>query len=271
MSAFGLLNGNEITLDAEHTLSVLIEALRESDRKLDTFNLLSNDRPSFELFSMSRREFNDTHEPRFKYVSESPASVTADALWNAFRGDNNQIRLRAIDLMHGLREFNMSGLNLGCSDIVALDRWSHSLEPIVAFAYRLEELNITPSVSSAVGGNNQRLNLSSILHDSASFKNLRHITLQHLESPEPLLVALFTGCSRTLVTVALLYVHVSRSGSWSEVFRKLRSADFNVLYDFVLIDCGGVKHVVRAQRYLKRITDKDPVAESNEKQNDDSD
>ena len=31
MSAFGLLNGNEVTLDSEYTLPVLIEALGESD------------------------------------------------------------------------------------------------------------------------------------------------------------------------------------------------------------------------------------------------
>ena len=272
MLAFGLLNGNEVTFDAEYTLSVLIEALRESDRRLDTFNLTSYDRASFELFSLSRRDFNDRHEPRFKYVSESPANVTIKALWNAFRGgDDNQIRLRAIHLMSRLRVFNMSGLEIDCNELFAFERWSNVLEPIVAFASRLEELSISPNVSGAVGGDDPQLSLSSILHDSASFKHLRYVTLQHIESPEPLLVALFTGCSRTLVNAALLYVRVSGSGSWSEVLRKSRNADFDVLYDFVLLHCGEVKDVVRAQRYLKRITNKDPIAESNEKQNDDSD
>ena len=271
MSAFGLLNGNEVTLNAEYTLSVLIEALRESDRGLHTFNLLSDDRPPFELFSLSRREFNDRHETRFKYVSESPANVTAQALWNAFRGDNHEIRFRAIHLMDGLREFNMSGLEIGSSDSTALARWSQSLEPIVAFAHRLEELSIMPNVSRAGGGDGQRLNLLSILRGSIRFSCLRHVTLQHIASPEVLLVALFTGCSRTLVTVALLHVRVSSSGSWSDVLRKSRNAEFNVLYDFVLLHCGEAKGVVRAQSYLKRITDKDPIAECNEKQNDDSD
>ena len=272
MSAFGLLNGNEVTLDAEYTLSVLIEALRESDRELDTFNLTSDESPPLEFFSLSRRNFNDRHEPRFKYVSESPANVTAKAVWSAFRGgDDNKIRLRAIHLMSRLRVFNMSGLEIDSNDLSAFGRWSLSLEPIVAFAFRLEELSIMPSSSGALGGDDQALNLSSILHDSAEFRHLRHVTLQHIESPELLLVTLFTGCSRTLVNAALFYVRVSGSGSWSDVFRKLRKADFNELYGFVLVDCGEAKDVIRAQRYLKRITNKDPTAKSNEKQNDDSD
>ena len=271
MSAFGLLNGNEVTFDAEYTLSVLIEALRESDRKLDTFNLTSNDRPSFELFSQSRRDFNNRHETRFKYVSESPANVTANALWNAFRGDNNEIRIRAIQLMRKLREFNMSGLEIESNDLFALDRWSQSLEPIVAFAYGLEELNIIPSLSGIAEVDNHHLNLSSILRGSARFSRLRYLTFQHIESPEPLLVTLFKECSRTLITVALLHVRISSGGSWSDVLRESRNADFNVLNNFALLHCGEAKDVVRAERYLKRITNKDPIAESNEEQNDDSD
>ena len=272
MLAFGLLNGNEVTRDAEYTLSVLIEALHESDRKLDTFNLFSDDGPSLHLFSVSRRDFNDRHEPRFKYVSESPANVTAKALWDAFRGgDDNKPRFRAMHLMRRLREFNMSGLEIDCNDSFVFERWSHSLEPIVAFADRLEELSIAPTTSGAVVRSDQNLNLSSILNDSSSFKFLRYITLRHVESPESLLVALFTQCSRTLVNVALFYVRVSRGGSWSDVLRKSRNADFNVLYDFLLLHCGEAKDVIRAQRYLKRITDKDPIAESSEEQNDDSD
>ena len=270
MSAFGLLNGNEVTRDAEYTLSVLVETLRESDRKLNTFNLVYDDRPSFELFCRSRTIFNDRHETRFKYVSDSPANVTAKALWNAFRGDSNDIRLRAIQLMSGLREFNTSGLEIGCCDLFALNCWSRSLEPILACAYGLEELSISPDVSRAGGGDDKRLNLSYILRGSNRFTLLRHLTLQHIGSPEPLLVTLFTGCSRTLVTVALLYVHVSSRGSWSDVLRKSRKADFNVLSNFVLLHCGEVKDVVRAERYLKRITDKDPIAESSENQDEDS-
>lgn len=269
MSAFGLLNGNELTRDAEYTLNVLIEALRESDRELDTFNLFSDDRPPLGFFSVSRSSFNYTHGPRFKYVSESPANVTVQAMWNAFQGgDDNKTRLRAIDLMRTLREFRIDGVEIDCNELFVFDRWSHSLEPIVSFAYGLEHLSIAPSVSRLVGENN--LHLSSILHDSTDFKHLRYITLKHVESPEPLLVALFTRCSRTLVGVALLYVRLSGSGSWSDVLRKSRNADFKVLDDFVLIECGGAKDVVRAQRYLKRLTDTDPTVKSKKKQNDDS-
>ena len=269
MLAFRLLNGNEVTRDAEYTLPILIEALCESDRELDTFNLVSDDSPSFELFSASRSDFNDRHEPCFKYVSESPAKVTAKALSDAFRGgDDNIIRCRVIDLMSRLRAFNMSGLEIDCNELFALLRWSNSLEPIVAFASRLEELTIVPTV---VERYSQRLDLSSILHGSIHFSHLRYLTLRHVESPESLLVALFKGCSRTLVNVSLLYVRISGRGSWSDVLRKSRDADFDVLYDFVLLHCGEVKDVVRAQSYLKRITDKDPITESNEKQDDDSD
>ena len=277
MLAFGLLNGNEVTLDAEYTLRVLMEALSESDRKLDTFSLVPDESPSSELFCPLRIMFNEKHEPRFKYVSEYPTTVTAQALWNAFQGNNDGTRLRAIELMKRLREFKMIRFEIGCDDFFTLEQWSHSLEPIVAFASRLEELKIIPWVSrnvrdesGNVRGESQVLNLSHILRGSARFRCLRYVTLEHVESPDSLLVALFAGCSRTLVDVMLLYVRVSSGGSWSEVFRKLRNADFNVLYAFGLLHCGEVKGAVRAQRYLKRITDKNPIDESNEKQNGDS-
>lgn len=271
MSAFGLLNGNEVTLDSEYTLPVLIEALSESERKLDKFNLVSDESTSFELFCMSRRTFNDSHEPRFKYISEPPTNVTAKAFWNAFHGDNGTIRQKVITLMSRLREFNMIGLKIDSNDVIAFHQWSNALEPIVAFSSRLEELSICPNVSGTLGGNGQRLHLSSILHESIYLRRLQYLTLEHVESPESLLVELFTKCSCSLVHVALLYVRITSSGSWSDIFRKARNAEFKVLHDFVLLHCGEAKDVVRAQRYLKRITDKDPIVECNENQNDDSD
>ena len=268
MSAFGLLNGDEVTLDAEYTLPVLMEALSESDRELDTFNLFSNESSSFDVYCESRRSFNDRHEPRFKYVSESPAPVTCEAFWKAFQAGNDEFQ-RTSQLMERVRVFNMMGIEIGCDDLATLDHWSYSLVPLVAFSPHLEELGIMPSVNILGRREAQRLNLSYILTGKATSTWLRFITLEYVESPEPLLVALFTGSSRTLVTVKLLFVRITSGGRWSEVFRKLRNADFKVLCGFVLLHCGGTKGVVRAQRYLKRITDKDPIAESNEKQSDD--
>ena len=89
---------------------------------------------------------------------------------------------------------------------------------------------------------------------------------------------MFTRNSGSLAHVALYYVRITSSGSWSDVFRKVRKAEFKVLENFVLIQCGeanGVvrgqneaKGIVRAQTYLKRITDECPVAECNENQED---
>ena len=268
MSAFGLLNGDEVTFDAEYTLPVLMEALSESDRELDTFNLLSNESSSCDLYCESRSSFNDKHEPRFEYVSESPAHVTSEAFWKAFQASNNKFHQTG-QLMSRVRVFNMIGMEIGCDDLATLDHWSYSLVPLVAFAPHLEELGIMPSVNILDSRENQRLNLSYILTGKVRSTWLRFITLKYVKSPEPLLVTLFTESSRTLVTVKLLCVRITSGGRWSEVFRKLRNADFNVLYDFVLLHCGGAKGVARAQRYLKRITDKDPLAESNEKQSDD--
>ena len=271
MSAFGLLNGDEVTFDAEYTLPILMEALSESDPELDTFDLLSNQSPSFKLSCLSRSDYNDRNKTRFKYVSASPACVTAAAFWNAFLGDDDNTRLQATNFTSRLRVFNMMGLDIGRGGASVLDQWSFSLESIVGFAPSLEELGIMPIVNRPLRRNYQRLNLAKILPDSARFSCLRFVTLENIESPEPLLVALFAGCSRTLVNVKLQYVSIFNRGSWSEVLRKLRNADFEVLDDFVLFHCGEAKDVVRAQPYLKRITDKDPIAESVEKQNDDSD
>ena len=269
MSAFGLLNGNEVTLDSEYTLPVLIEALSESERQLSVFNLVSVESTPFELYCMSRRRFNDKHEPRFKYVSESPVNVTTTAIGNAFCGGSIEMRQKVIRLMRELRVFTMSGLRTDRIDNIPFDRWSRSLEPIVAFASGLEELDITAKVTPE--GDHQQLHLPSIIHDTTSFRHLRYLRLEHVVSPEPLLIKLFTGCSRSLFSVVLLDVRVTGGGSWSDVFRKSRNADFNTLYDFRLLHCGGAKGLVYAQNYLKRLTSKDPIAECNEKQNDDSD
>ena len=279
MSAFGLLNGNEITLDSEYTLPILIEALSESERKLDKFNLVSDDDGiPFELFCMSRKTFNYSHEPRFKYVSEAPKNITTQAFLNAFQGDYSRSRQKVITLMRGLREFNMTGVEIDNNDFLGFRQWSTTLEPIVAFAYRLEELDISPYLSRIPKRNDQRLYLSSILHRSISHSDLKSLTLQHAESPESLLVELFTKCSSSLVQVALFYVRITSSGSWSDVFWKARKAEFKVLENFVLVQCdeaNGVvrgqneeKDVVRAHNYLRRITDECPVAECNENQDD---
>ena len=271
MSAFRLLNGNEVTLDSEYTLPVLVEALSESERTLDIFNLVSDDdNTSIDLYCMSRRDFNDKHQPHFKYASETPANVTVKAFWKAFHRDS-KIRQKVIRLMEKLRQFTMSGLEMDCSDLFVFDQWSCSLEPVVASASNLEELVISPRVSETFSGDTPKLSLSSILYDSTRFHNLRSLTLKHVQSTESLLVALFMGCSCSLISAALLHVRVTGSGSWSGVFRQLRTANFDVLYDFVLLHCGEAKGVVRAQDYLKRITNKDPIAECNEKQNNDSD
>lgn len=271
MSAFGLLNGNEITLDSEYTLPVLIEALSESERQLDRFSLVCDESSSFELYSSSRRDFNDNHEPRFKYVSESPLNVTATAFMNAFDRYNEEVRQKVIRLMRNLREFNMSGLKIDRTDVFTTDRWSCSLEPIVAFAFCLEKLYIAPTVSGTPGRNHPKLRLSTILHDTVYIRRLRYLRLEHVESPEPLLIKMFMEWSCSLISVALLYVRVTGGGSWSDVFRKSRNADFNTLYDFRLLHCGGTKGLVCAENYLKRLTSKDPIAECNEKQNDDAD
>lgn len=272
MSAFGLLNGNEVTFDSEYTLPVLIEALSESDRKLDKFNLVSNDSPSFfELFDMSRRTFNDSHETRFKYISEPPTNVTAKAFWNAFHGEDGRTRQKVISLMCRLREFNMIGLKIDSNDLIGFYHWSGALEPIVAFSSGLEELSICPHVSGSLAGNYQHLDLSIVLHSTVYLRHLQCLKLEHVESPESLLVELFTNCSRSLVYVALVYVRITGSGSWSDVFRKARNAEFRVLHDFVLLLCDEAKGVVRAQKYLKRITDKCPIDECNENESDDSD
>ena len=128
-----------------------------------------------------------------------------------------------------------------------------------------------PERSGYPVGNDQHLYLSSILHESTWFPHFRDLTLEYVESPETLLVGVFTRCSCSLVSVALLYVRIASSGSWSDVLRKARNSDFKVLYQFLLFDCGEARGVVPAQDYLKRTTDKDPIAERIENGNDDSD
>lgn len=262
MSTFGLLNGSEITLDSEYTLPLLMEALSEAGRKLDIFKLVSDEGTPWKLFCDSRTTFNESHEPRFRYVSSSPTNVTATALLKAFLSENWTIREKMVILISSLRVFNMSGLTMDSNHFI---EWSDALAPIVAHASSLEGLSIMPNATRNPEANGQRLHLSSILHESTHLRRLQYLTLKNVNSPDSLLVELFTRSSASLVDVTLLYVQITGSKSWSGVFRKLRNVEFKVLKSFVLLDCGEAQGVmfdtVRAENYLRRITDKCPIAE----------
>ena len=266
MPAFGLLNGNEVTLDSEYTLPILLKALIESGRELQTFKLVHSQSTSVGLFCQSRRDFNYSHEPRFKYVSENPKNVTAKALWNAFHDDDGTIRMKVISLMGRLREFNMAGMEIESTDSIGFIQLVTALEPMVAFSRQLEELDICPYVTGTLRGN--RLCLSSILHESVCFSGLKRLRLDHVESPESLLVELFTQNSNSLVDVALYSVRITDSGKWSDVFRKARNAEFKVLYNFLPFYGGEAEDVlptvVSTENYLKRLTDRCPTAEYSE-------
>ena len=261
MSAFGVLNGNELTLDSEYTLPVLIEALSGSERKLNTFKIIPDqDPPPLELYDMSRREFNHNHEPRFRYITEGPAIITTRALWNAFCGDHGSMRKKAIKLMSGLRELDVSGVDIDANNPSGLLQLNFALQPLVAFSDRLERLRLRPS---NVGISNARLDLSYILQPN-SLCQLQYLELDHVDFPERLLTELLTKSSRSLVLVVLSDPHILGTDGWSDFLRQLRNANWEVLHHFALYDCDGTENVAFAQDYLKRITDKDPIVQANE-------
>ena len=264
MLAFGLLSGNEVTLDSEYTLPVLIEALSESELKLNKFKLVFDYKTPFKLLRESRTEFNNKHEPRFKYASERPANITIKAVWNAFRGDDNSRRQKVISLMSGLRELDIHGLTIESDDVFGFLQLSSAMEPVVAFAYPLKELSICPDIDETPGRNTQRLQLSAILHESICLPHLQCLILHHVDFPESLLVKLLIQCSSTLAQVLLTCPRISGNGSWSDVFRKLRNTKWKVLHEFSMLYYDETNRVVCAQNYLKRITDKDPIIEANE-------
>ena len=266
MSAFGLLNGNEITFDSEYTLPVFVDALAKSDRKLDAFGLISQERDRHELYCESREMYNHKHQPRLKYVSESPKNVTSQAFWNGFHGDDRKIRQKVIPLMGGLRKFDLSGLHLYDEGLFGFLRWSHTLEPIIGFASNLEDLRISPLLNNNPADFDPHLDLSSILHELIWFKNLKYLMLGQVESPESLLIGLLKENSNSLIDVTLMNVRITGDVSWSEILRKVRIANFGMLEYFVLLDCCEEVYAVRAQKYLRRITDKDPITEAIENQ-----
>lgn len=265
MSAFGLLNGNEVTFESEYTLRVFVESLAKSEREFDVFELVNDEIYPLNLYCRFRRSYNDRHQPRFKYVSESPKIVTAKAFWNVFRGEDGKLRQKVITLMRGLRIFNLCGLQVQEKTLFGFLQWSLALEPIVAFAHKLEELRICPVVEEDPSriGPPPRIDLLSILHDSIYFKNLKYLTLTQFESSETLLVELFQRCSLSLVEVFLSNGRITRDGNWSGLFRKARNANFRLLQRFVLY-LNETEEILEVQDYLKRITDKDPFAKSSE-------
>ena len=264
MSAFGVLNGNELTLDSEYTLPVLIEALSGSERKLNTFEIIpGKSPPPLELHDSSRRNFNQNHEPHFKYITEGPAPITTRALWNAFCGDHGSMRQKTIKLMSGLRELDISGLDIDANNPSGLLQLNFALEIIVAFSHRLELLRLRPSVVGTSRGSTPRLDLSYILQ-AISLCHLRYLELDHVEFPERILTELLTKSSRSLVVVMLSDPLMYGDGGWSDVFRKLRNADWEVLHHFELHAYDMTGNIAFAQDYLKRVTDKDPIAQANE-------
>ena len=262
LSAFGLLNGNEVTLDWGHTLPVLIEALCESKRTLNTFRIISDqgDTP-LELYSRSRGEFNITHESRFKYISEDPVTVSTEAFWKALGVDNDNLRLKVTTLMREVRKLDISGLKIDKNNLFGRLLLSVALQPIVAYSYRLEELILCPSVDM---GNTRRLQLSHILRNRNPFCHLRYLELHHVESPGSLLVEVLTKCSRSLIDVMLSDSRIAGTESWSDVLCQLRTAEWPVLNGFVLCDYDGTEWLVNAQNYLKRLTHKNPIGQADE-------
>ena len=256
MSAFGVLNGNEITFDAEYTLSILVRALIGSQRKLEVLNLCPEERPEASLLNWSRRYSCLSLDTRFKYVAEPPEKVTLKALNEAFRGQHPDHRLEVISLSRHLREFTLSGLNFAATQLYLL---GDTLQPLTSQAWQLEKVSICPAGIDMPAVHDPLLHFDSLSRGSPSFRNLRHLELKLVESPASLLLDLFSKNSHSLETVLLEYMRIVGGGTWSNVLRKLRSISFKTLHSFILSDCGGEEGLVIAEDYINRITSKDPI------------
>ena len=259
MSALSLLNGNEVTLDSEYTLPVLIEALSEAKREIKNFRLIPDQGKPLERYNLSRRDFNN-NQPRFKYVSESPAMLTNKAFLNAF---TNDVGTKAFILVSGLRELNISGFRIDIDNLSGLPDLNTALKCMVVSSRRLETLRIWPRIYGIVRGNLPRLQLSEILHYSINLSYLQQLELHLVEFSEPFLVGLLIQCSCSLKCVGFSNACLASNGSWSDILRQLRKVDWKVLDKFLLISCGGMQGFVYVQDYLKRITDKEPIPEAN--------
>lgn len=261
MSAFGLLNGNEVTLDAEYTLPILVQALIESERKPEILNLCCEERPSFELFDISRRNLCTKLEPRFKYASEPPDTVTATAFHEAFQGRDRRHRNQVVTLVQRLREFSILHLNFDRDNAPGLYVLSHALEPFAVSAPPLEELTIYPARDGMPTEHDSLIKLESLFRGSWRSHTLRYLLLELVESPAPLLIDLMTQNSHSLIQVSLHYMRITGGGRWSNILTKLRSVSFKTLGFFIVDDSGEVKGTVAAQDYINCITSQSPIEE----------
>lgn len=268
MSAFGLLNGDEVTLDAEYTLQILVGALIESERQPEVLNLCSEQRPSIELLDISRQDFVYEQQTRFKYASTSPKMVTAKAFREAFQGSDR--RTKVITLVQYLREFELVLPSFDNESTFALHSLSNALEPITVLASRLEELTICAGGTHTPTAYGSLLQLDMFFSGSFTSHCLRYLDLTGAASPAPLLTNLITQNSGSLIHVCLHYMRIIGDGSWSGMLDKLRTRNFRTLQTFWLVRCEGAKGVIAVQDYIKCITSKDPVVTSNN-QADDSD
>ena len=262
MSAFGLLNGDEVTLDAEYTLPILIRALIESERLPEVLNLRSEQHSAFELLDESRDRFNYKSQTRFNYASTSPDTVTAKAFHEAFRGSDNRRRTEVITLMRRLREFTFILPSFGSDDSLAIHSLNNALEPITVLAWHLEELTISAGGSRIPTAFNPMLQLESLFRGSSNLERLQHLDLTSMTSPAPLFLDLIMKNSYSLTYVYLSYMRITGGGSWSDMLKRLRTVPFKTLHTFWLIRCEGAKGMIAVQDYIKGITSKDPIVES---------
>ena len=256
MSAFGVLNGNEITFDAEYTLPVLVRALIESKRELEVLNVCPEERPEFAYLDLSRMHLCRELETTFKYVAEPPQKVTLRALSEAFLGHDPDHRLEVINLARHLRELTLSQLDFDTTELYLL---GGVLQPLTSQAWQLETLIIHPRGNDMPTVHDPLLHFTSLFRGSQSFRHLQLLELRLVESPASLLSDVLSKNSHSLTIVFLHHVRITRGGSWFKVLQNLRSVSFKTLCRFILLDCEGVKKVVAAEDYINRITSKNPI------------
>ncbi|KAG8530231.1 uncharacterized protein KY384_004731 [Bacidia gigantensis] len=235
-SAFGVMDGSELTMRGEYTIDVLLRALKDSGIKLSA------------LVIRHSETFVNRKSPR-AFGRPPPLLLKSDL-------DYDRISLALPEP----QRFTSAVDNLEIRGLASmLEPEEEHLKAVVI--RRLIELGRT--LKKLDIGELGDFGLSNMCPLREIF---RFITFRHLESlslswfncQEQEIVELLSHITKSIVQVDLALVKIEGQG-WSSVLTSLRQRSFKSLTSFVLTFCHDEEEFLHVERYIKKQTKTNPL------------
>lgn len=272
MNALGPYNCNEIlTNDCEYTLPVVFRALSGSRAEIKTLGLGQGgwqaydpgDNPDlgdavYAGFSLLSSPRPSSRGAEMTMLTGYPERLTPQAMYKTFSSYN---KFGCKYALRGLRE-----LAIGQTDVrnvrQSLLDMVGSIRRLIGFALSIEtftmkEISVgsetTPTLRDVFGTHH--------------LKNLRKLDLEGCDATQQHLIDFFTTHCTTVTEISLGGMRVTDS-DWSTALTRLRALSFPALESFILDYClEDLEGAIYVEDYITHRTDKDPIIEEEERQN----